>query len=73
MRAGMPAPENVTRQPSALGLSFTEAFTPSSILPGDGNYRYYLNAGIIAMNMNGIAPGEDPWSAVGPYARGNRR
>jgi len=73
MRAGMPASENVTRQPPALGLSFTEAFTPSSILPGDGNYRYYLNAGIIAMNMNGIAPGEDPQSAAGPYARGNRR
>jgi hypothetical protein len=73
MRAGMPVPENVTRQPPALGLSFTQAFTPSSILPGDGNYRYYLNADIIAMNMDGIALGEDPRSAAGPYARGNRR
>jgi hypothetical protein len=73
MRASARASENVTRQPPALGLSFTEAFIASRILPGDGNFRYYLNAGIIAMNMNGIALGEDPRSAAGLYARGNRR
>jgi len=72
MRAGMPVPENVTRQPPALGLSFTEAFTPSSILPGDGNYRYYLNADIITMNMDVIATGAGPRPAA-DRARGNRR
>jgi hypothetical protein len=73
MRVGTRASENVTRQPPALGPSFTAAFIASRILPGDGNYRCYLNAGIIAMSMNGIALGEDPQSAAGPYARGNRR
>jgi len=32
--------ENVTGQPPARGLSFIATFTPSRILPGDGNYRY---------------------------------
>jgi hypothetical protein len=73
VRAAVPAPENVTRRPPVLGLSFIRAFTASRILPDDGNYRYCLNAGIIAMNMEGIAPGEDPQSAAGPCARGNRR
>jgi hypothetical protein len=73
MRPGNSPLKNVTRQPLARGLSFILAFTAYRILPGDGNYRYYLNAGIIAMNMDGIAPGEDPQSAAGLGARGNRR
>jgi hypothetical protein len=73
MRPGCSAAKNVTRQPPECGLSFILAFSAYRIVPGDGNYRYCLNAGIIAMNMNGIAPGEDPRSAAGPYARGNRR
>lgn len=44
----------------SIGPLFTTAFTGSSILPGNGNYRYYLNAGIIAMTMNGTALGMSP-------------
>ena len=73
MRPGRSSLKNVTRQPPVRGLSFILAFSAYRILPGDGNYRYYLNAGIIAMNMDGIAPGEDPQSAACPYARGTRR
>jgi phosphatidylinositol alpha 1,6-mannosyltransferase len=39
---------NVTGQPPPIGRSFTTTLTRSIILPGDGNYRYYLNAGIMA-------------------------
>jgi hypothetical protein len=73
MRPRRSSPKNVTRQPPVRGLSFILAFTAYRILPDDGNYRYCLNAGIIAMNMEGIAPGEDPQSAAGPCARGIRR
>jgi hypothetical protein len=73
MRPGCSLLKNVTRQPPGGGLSFILAFTAYRILPGDGNYRSNLNAGIIAMNMNGIAPGGDPQSAASLYARGNRR
>jgi hypothetical protein len=38
---------NVTGRPPLIGLLFITALTRSTILPGDGNYRYYLNAGII--------------------------
>jgi hypothetical protein len=49
-------------------------FTRSIILPGNGNYRYYLNAGIMAMTMNGTALGMGRRRpAVDRPARGNRR
>jgi len=63
----------VTRRLLSIGLLFTGAFSRSTILPIDGNYRYYLNAGIIAMNMNAIAMGAGPWFAADRRARGNRR
>jgi hypothetical protein len=44
-----PGPEpNVTGRPAAIGPPFILVFTGSFILPGNGNYRYYLNAGIMA-------------------------
>jgi hypothetical protein len=52
---------------------FTRTFLRSIILPGNGNYRYYLNAGIIAMNMDGFVKGADPGSAADRHARGIRR
>ncbi len=56
-----------------IGVPFTSALSRSAILPGDGNYRDNLNAGIMAMTMNGIATGAGPGPAVGRRARGNRR
>jgi hypothetical protein len=53
-------------------VPFTSALPRSAILPGDGNYRDNLNAGIMAMIMNGIATGAGPASAD-RRARGNRR
>jgi hypothetical protein len=69
---------NVTGRPYPVGLPFIKVFTRSTILPGDDNYRYYLNAGIIAVNMNRIAMGEGHRSAAhrpaaNSHARGNRR
>jgi hypothetical protein len=53
-------------------VPFTCALPRSAILPGDGNYRDNLNAGIMAMTMNGIATGAGPERAD-RRARGNRR
>jgi hypothetical protein len=69
---------NVTGWPTSIGPLFITAFTRSSILPGNGNYRYYLNAGIIAMTMNGTALGMGRWpcalnQACDSQARGIRR
>jgi hypothetical protein len=41
------ARRNVTPRPPGIGFPFTTTLTRSTILPGDGNYRYYLNAGIM--------------------------
>jgi hypothetical protein len=56
-----------------IGRSFTPAFSRSFILPGNGNYRYYLNAGIIAMNMNGFVMGAGGGLGVVRHARRTRR
>ena len=63
---------NVTRWLPGIGTPFTSALSRSAILPGDGNYRDNLNAGIMAMTMNGIAMGAGPVRAD-RRARGNRR
>ena len=63
---------NVTRWLPGIGALFTDALSRSAILPGDGNYRDNLNAGIMAMTMNGIAMGAGPERAD-RRARGNRR
>jgi hypothetical protein len=57
---------------------FITVFTRYIILPGNGNYRYYLNAGIIAMTMNGTTLGMGRWpsapnQACDNQARGTRR
>ena len=51
---------NVTPWLPGIGAPFTGALSRSAILPGDGNYRDNLNAGIMAMTMNGIAMGAGP-------------
>jgi len=51
---------------------FITVFPRSIILPGNGNYRYYLNAGIIAMTMNGIAPGRGRRPSAPNQARDNK-
>lgn len=56
-----------------IGPSLTITFPRSFILPGNGNYRYYLNAGIIAMNMDGFVKGVGSTPAVDRHARGIRR
>jgi hypothetical protein len=67
------APElNVTRWLPGIVAPFTSALSRSAILPGDGNYRDNLNAGIMAMTMNGITMGAGPGRAD-HRARGNRR
>jgi hypothetical protein len=66
------ARRNVTRHPPRIGRKFIPVLTQSRILPGDGNYRYYLNAGIIAMTMNGTALGMGRRPAD-RHVRGNRR
>ena len=63
---------NVTRWLPGIGTPFTSALSRSAILPGDGNYRDNLNAGIMAMTMNGIAMNARPGRAD-RRARGNRR
>jgi hypothetical protein len=64
---------NVTRCLPGIGTPFTSALSRSAILPGDGNFRDNLNAGIMAMTMNGIAMGAGPGHAADRRARGNRR
>jgi hypothetical protein len=63
---------NVTRRSPGIGKPFTSALSRSAILPGDGNYRDNLNAGIMAMTMNRIAIDAGPGRAD-RRARGNRR
>ena len=63
---------NVTRWLPGIGAPFTSALSRSAILPGDGNYRDNLNAGIMAVTMNGIATGAGRGRAD-RRARGNRR
>jgi ABC-2 type transport system permease protein len=48
---------NVTVLPLVLVLLFSYVFNGAIILPGHGNYRDYLIAGIIAVNMGGTAQG----------------
>jgi hypothetical protein len=48
---------NVTRPIPGIAAPFTDALSRSAILRVDGNYRDNLNAGIMAMTMNGIAMG----------------
>jgi hypothetical protein len=69
---------NVTPWLPGIGAPFTGALSRSAILPGDGNYPDNLNAGIMAMTMNGIAMGAGPGRVgrrvCGKHrARGNRR
>ena len=48
---------NVTVQPVVLVLLFSYVFDGAIKLPGGGNYRDYLIAGIIAVNMGAAAQG----------------
>jgi ABC transporter DrrB family efflux protein len=48
---------NVTVQPVVLVLLFSYVFDGAIRLPGGGNYRDYLIAGVIAVNMGAAAQG----------------
>ena len=48
---------NVTVQPVVLVLLFSYVFAGALKLPGGGNYRDYLIAGVIAVNMGAAAQG----------------
>jgi ABC-2 type transport system permease protein len=48
---------NVTVQPVVLVLLFSYVFDGAIKLPGGGNYRDYLIAGVIAVNMGACAQG----------------
>ena len=48
---------NVTVQPVVLVLLFSYVFDGAIKLPGGGNYRDYLVAGVIAVNMGAAAQG----------------
>jgi ABC-2 type transport system permease protein len=48
---------NVTVQPVVLVLLFSYVFDGAIKLPGGGNYRDYLVAGVIAVNMGATAQG----------------
>jgi ABC transporter DrrB family efflux protein len=48
---------NVTVQPLIFVLLFSYVFNGAIVLPGHGNYREYLIAGIFAINMGGTAQG----------------
>ena len=61
---------NVTVRRPGIGRLFTGTSIRCTILPGDDNYRYYLNAGI--MVRGGIVMGVGHGPADG-HARGNRR
>jgi glycosyltransferase involved in cell wall biosynthesis len=56
---------NVTGRLPGIGRSFISALTRSRILPGNGNYRDYLNAGIIC--------DEHGWHRDGRWPRGRCR
>jgi hypothetical protein len=72
LRAPPGTEPNVTGRTAAVGPLVITVFTRSIILPGNGNYRYYLNAGIMAMTMDGTALGMGRRPAVNRHARGNR-
>jgi hypothetical protein len=61
---------NVTVRRPVIGRPFTGTSIRCTILPGDDNYRDYLNAGI--MDRDGIVMGAGDRPADG-HARGNRR
>jgi hypothetical protein len=69
------AGRNVTLATPVIGSLFIVPFPRSTILPGNDNYRSYLNAGIIAMNMDGFVKGAGPGhgAAIDRHARGIRR
>ena len=48
---------NVTIQPLIFVLLFSYVFNGAIVLPGHGDYREYLIAGIFAINMGGTAQG----------------
>jgi ABC transporter DrrB family efflux protein len=48
---------NVTLQPLVFVLVFSYVFNGAIMLPGHGDYREYLVAGIFAVNMGGTAQG----------------
>ena len=48
---------NVTLLPLVFVLLFSYVFNGAIVLPGHGNYRDYLIAGIFAVNMGGTAQG----------------
>ena len=48
---------NVTVQPLIFVLLFSYVFNGAIVLPGHGDYREYLIAGIFAINMGGTAQG----------------
>ena len=48
---------NVTVLPLVFVLLFSYVFDGAIVLPGHGNYRDYLIAGIVAVNMGGTAQG----------------
>ena len=48
---------NVTVQPLVFVLLFSYVFNGAIVLPGNGSYRDYLIAGVVAVNMGGTAQG----------------
>ena len=62
---------NVTTRRAGAWPVFTVTSTRSTILPGDGDYRYYLNAGIMSIE-EGIVMGAGRGSVTG-HTHGNRR
>jgi hypothetical protein len=48
---------NVTLQPLVFVLVFSYVFNGAIMLPGHGDYREYLVAGIFAVNMGGLPRG----------------
>ena len=61
---------NITVRQPCIARPFTGTLPRSTILPGDGNYRYYLNAGIMYRDGIVMGAGRGP---VDGHARGNRR
>jgi ABC-2 type transport system permease protein len=55
---------NVTLQPLMFVLVFSYVFNGAIMLPGHGDYREYLVAGIFAVNMGGTAQGTSIGLAV---------
>jgi hypothetical protein len=61
---------NVTARRPGIGRPFTGMSIRCTILPGDDNYRYYLNAGIMDRDGSVMGAGRGPANG---HARGNRR